>query len=425
MTAILMIGSILLLVAMLGGVAWIARRWRLHPEVARKTIHVGLGLYCLTLPALFDRPGPVVGICGMAVVLLLAVRAAKQRNAGLGAGLHGVARESYGELLFAVSVALLFVFGHRNIVTYLVPLAILTLSDAAAALVGIRYGHARFRVEEGVKSLEGAAIFLLTAWIITMSLLLAFSDAPRLNVIVLGGLIALYGTLVEASSWRGWDNFFLPMAIHMVLSNNLDAPPWLLLEGAGIGTAGLAAMILLRKRLGLDAHAAGFMATVLATIGMASSIWNVIVPTLALSCHLLAREPEADRRPYPHLRLSLVMVLLAFAWYLFGVLTSYPTAYAFNVSFGAFGLALLANRGRLWLALTLVPVFWVAITVRSLFQTVYPPPDLANLEWRLVILMAAALLPAAARSLSWPIAGEGLGLLALAAGGATFRYLLW
>ena len=425
MTAILMIGSIVLLVAMLSGVAWFARRWQLHPEIARKTIHVGLGLYCLTLPALFDRPGPVLGICGMAVVLLLAVRAAKQRHAGLGAGLHGVARESYGELLFAVSVALLFVFGQGNLVTYLVPLAILTLSDAAAALVGVRYGHARFRVEEGVKSVEGAAIFLMTAWIITMCLLLGFSDAPRLNVIVLGGLIALYGTLVEASSWRGWDNFFLPMAIYMVLSHNLDAPPSLLLEGAAVGTAGLAAMILLRKRLGLDAHAAGFMATVLATIGMASSTWNVIVPALALGCHLVAREPDVERRPYPHLRLSLVMVLLAFAWYLFGVLTPYPTVYAFNVSFGAFGVALLASRGRLRLALALVPVFWVAVAMRSLFQTAYPPADLANMEWRLIVLTAAAVLPAAALSLSWPIAGEGIGLLALAAGGTTFRFLLW
>ncbi|HLZ65704.1 MAG TPA: hypothetical protein VKQ29_05700 [Aliidongia sp.] len=425
MTALLMIGSIVLLVAVLGAVAWGARRWQLHPEVARKTIHVGLGLYCLTLPALFDRTGPVLGICGMAVILLLAARAAKQRHAGLGAGLHGVARESYGELLFAISVALLFVFGHRNLVTYLVPLAILTLSDAAAALVGIRYGHARFRVEEGVKSLEGAAIFLLTAWIITMSLLLDFSEAPRLNVIVLGGLIALYGTLVEAQSWRGWDNFFVPMAIHMVLSNNLEAPPSLLLEGAGIGIAGLAAMLLLRRRLGLDAHAAGFMATVLATIGMASSTWNVVVPALALGCHLLARDPDDGLRPYPHLRLALVMVLLAFAWYLFGVLTPYPTVYAFNVSFAALGLALLGSRGRIWLALAMVPVFWVAVAARWLLQAPAPPFDAANMEMRLCILLLAAAVPSAARRLSWRIAGEGLGLLALAAGGATLRSLLW
>jgi dolichol kinase len=424
-TQALTAGSVLLLVAMLGAATWLARRADLHPEVARKMIHVGLGLYCMTFPAMFDEPAPVLEICGAALIILLGVRVAKARGTGLAGGLHGVARHSYGEILFAVSVALLFVLGHTEPVTYLVPLAILTLSDAAAAVVGVRYGRAHFRVAESYKTVEGAVIFFLTAWIITMILLLAFSSAPRLNVIVFGCLIALYGTLVEASSWDGWDNFFLPMAIFAVLQNNLEAPPTLLLEGAAIGAAALAATLLVRAFLGLDAHAAAFMATVLATIGMASSTWNVIVPALALACHLAVERSEKSLRSPPHLRLSLVMVLLAFTWYLVPHVTPYPTIGSFNLCFAAFGVALVAGRGRFLVALTLVPVFLGAMAIRPVLTADTALLNTPTLKLRVTVLLLAAILPAAARFVGRSLSYEGLGLAALGAGAVGLGFVVW
>ena len=44
-------------------------------------------------------------------------------------------------------------------VLYVLPILILTLCDAASALVGSRYGKRIFRIEEGSKSIEGVVVF--------------------------------------------------------------------------------------------------------------------------------------------------------------------------------------------------------------------------------------------------------------------------
>lgn len=421
---LLAIGSVLLLVALLAAAAFLARRYGLHPELARKAVHVGLGLYSLTFPLLFQTPGPVLAICGTAVALLMGLRLGRASGRGLGAGLHGVARESYGELLFGASVALLFVLGHRTPVTYVLPLAILALSDAAAALVGVRYGRATFRIEDGYKSVEGAAIFFLTAWIISMSLLLLLSGAPRLNVVVLGGVIAAYGTLVESVSWRGWDNFFLPVGLHLVLLHQMDSPPWMLLTGAAAGLAWLLGgrWLAPARHLGLDRHTAVFTAALLATIGLASNAWNVVLPSLAFGCHLLAEARSPALRPNPHLKLGLVIVMLGIAWYLVSDVTGMFTVTAFNASFGALSVAVLAAAGRPVLALAAVPLFWAVIEARALLPGAPPADGMAAKATLLLLLAGAAGLASLARMRWRPVACEGMGVLALAAGAAMFAF---
>jgi phytol kinase len=415
MTALLIALSLLLMIGLLATTTVITRRLGLHPETARKTIHVGLGLYCLCFPLLFDQPGPVIVLCASAVILMLALRASRYRHSGLGAGLHGVARESYGELLFAVSVALVFTLGHRQAVTYLLPIAILTLSDAAAALVGVRYGRVKFRIDGGYKSLEGAVIFMLTAWIISMCLLLMFSHASRLSVIVLGCLIAVYGTLVEGASWRGWDNFFLPIAIHTVLLHALGVPSGVLLATAAISLLCWGAVLLVGPRLGLDRHAATFLTAVVATIAMVSSPWNIVLPIVALLGHVASRDASPEGFT-PHLRLGLVMMMLALAWYLVGELTSLPILYAFNTSFGALALALLAARGRTYAALLMLPLCWILIEARSLVGPGWTPTDRTS-QMRLLGVLAVALAAGAVgHRLRRPPPCEGVGVISFAAG---------
>ena len=98
----------------------------------------------------------------------------------------------------------------------------LTLSDAAAALIGTRYGRKLFAVEAGTKSLEGVAMFFLVTWIVAMVLLLLMTDIGRVNVVLLSLAVAAFGALVEADSWRGFDNLFVPVGIHLFLARHLE-----------------------------------------------------------------------------------------------------------------------------------------------------------------------------------------------------------
>jgi dolichol kinase len=413
---LLIVASLALLVAVLAVVAQLTRRLGLDAEVARKTIHVSLGLYCLTFPLLFDRPWQVIVLCAAAFAVLLAARLRALRD-GLGCGLLGIARQSHGDLLFAVAVALIFLLQQGEVVAYVLPLTILTLCDAAAALVGSRYGRNLFTIEAGRKSWEGAAMFLLTAWIISMALLLLLSDAPRLNVIVLGFAIAAYGTTIEAASWRGWDNLFVPLALNLLLTHHLHASPATLLIGLGVFLLTLLVVGRTGRRLGLDPHAGYFIATMLWTIAIASTAWNVVLPGAALICYALAQR----RRPaegFPHLQAALATIVVALFWYVLNAVSNLGTVYSFNVSFAAMGAALLTLCGTfgIWGSAAAALVLSAAVHVFALNGIGWTPTDARAVAATLVLVGGAGAVAVAARRWLAPDWPARLAAPAIAAG---------
>ena len=99
-------GSVILLALVLWSVSRLSKIAKLDPEVGRKLVHISLGLYCLMFPFVFSNAWEVGATCALAVGVFMLARG-KMRDS-LGGGLHSVERTSYGELLFAVSVGLLF-----------------------------------------------------------------------------------------------------------------------------------------------------------------------------------------------------------------------------------------------------------------------------------------------------------------------------
>jgi dolichol kinase len=331
------------MVGLLGAVSALARRLELSAEVARKGIHVGLGLYCLSFPWLFNQAWQVWLLSALALTLLMAVRTSRALRAGLGHGLFSVARQSYGDVLFAVAVALTFLLSKGVLVAYLMPIAILTLSDAAAALVGSQYGRKLFVVEQGRKSWEGVAMFFLTAWLVALLVLLLASEASRGTIVLLSFIVAVYGTSVEATSWRGLDNLFVPIALCLLLVHHLDASLFDLGVGAALFVGALVCLWLVGRWFGLGGHAAYFFASLLATIAMATATWNIVLPAALLGLYGLVRP-----RPRQEQALSFGLALLGLIlfWYALAEATGYSTAFAYNISLATFGAGLMIVHDR-------------------------------------------------------------------------------
>ena len=70
----------------------------IDPELARKLVHMGMGIACLPFPWLFSAPWPVWILAGMAAVALAALRTVPVLRRELGGVLHGVQRASFGEV---------------------------------------------------------------------------------------------------------------------------------------------------------------------------------------------------------------------------------------------------------------------------------------------------------------------------------------
>lgn len=306
--------SLLVLLGMMALVRRAAQAYGLSAEIQRKLVHIGTGLYALCLPWLFTDRWPVFVLLGLTMLVMLALRLPSVANGGLGAALHGVERQSYGDFMLAIAIGLCFLLSNGQAVLYVLPIAVLTLADAAAALAGSTYGKRFFQVEDGTKSFEGSAIFFLVTLVISMVCLLLLSDVPRPNVIALSLICAAFGALVEADSWQGFDNLFLPMGLLLFLSENLtDTPIELLLLMLGF----LVTVISFRKvanHLGLSRHSARVYVIAVFLLMSVTALENMILPLAVLAAHIWARSQTASNARFPDLDIVAGLGLISFMW---------------------------------------------------------------------------------------------------------------
>jgi len=97
------------------------------PEVARKSVHVLMGLTCAAFPWIFDKPAAVWILAVLATLPMVVLRTVPALRAGVGAVLHGIKRPSYGEVLFAPAVAAVFHLADGDVYLYLIPILVLIL----------------------------------------------------------------------------------------------------------------------------------------------------------------------------------------------------------------------------------------------------------------------------------------------------------
>lgn len=382
------VGSVILLAGVLVGVGVLGRRLKIQPELARKIIHVSLGLYCLSFPWVFSQAWEVAAVCLLAGGVFVIARA----RPSLGEGLHGVKRFSYGELLFAVSVALLFWLkdGHYSLaerglqsepqlILYILPLLILTLCDAASALIGVNYGRMQFPVEEGVKSVEGVVTFILTAWIAALVALLLFTDLGRGDVIVLALIAALFGSLFEAASWRGLDNLFIPVGLYFILANLLPRGTIELLVITAAFAGGSLLLMGLGVKLGLTRHMVASGMSLLFCIAIFAGPLAILTPCAAFIAYYVVWR-DGVRRDVPHDALNMVITVLTVALCVFvlSALLRVDTIFVFNLAFACLATGILvrfSSQGAAWLAGAIVCICAVGL-IRTLAIPVWRPGDL-------------------------------------------------
>lgn len=199
-------------VALHGGILLARRAWRPSGELTRKLIHMTTGTLALSFPVLFTAAWPVVILAGGACLIVLWTRhTAPGRRFERWYGLGSSRRlESLGEFYFAAAIGLLFLLVRTDLVRYAFPLAAITYGDAAAAIVGKRWGRRKYRTPAGeTKSLEGSAAFLAVACLAGAAVFVAAGvSVSAVGVPIVA--VALVMTVLEAVSVRGLDNILVP-----------------------------------------------------------------------------------------------------------------------------------------------------------------------------------------------------------------------
>lgn len=235
-----------ILTALMGAVRLLQKH--MPPELSRKAVHIGMGCVCLAFPWIFHEGWPVVLLAVIAVLGLAATRYFRPLQRTIGGVLGGVERQSFGEFYFPVAVATIFLLAGPDTLFYIIPILTLTVADSVGALIGVRYGFARYHTDEGLKSAEGSVAFFTAAFLSCHIPLLLFSQVGRAESLLISLTAGFIVMLLEAIAWRGQDNLIIPIGMFILLKFYVALTPVALLNRLLIAVALVILVLLLRKR---------------------------------------------------------------------------------------------------------------------------------------------------------------------------------
>ena len=189
--------------------------WRsnkLRGESARKFIHILVGSYVAFWPFYisFDTIQLISALFLIAVGISLKFKIFKS--------IHGVARKTWGEVLFAVCIGLLAVLTDNPWV-FMACILHMSVADGFAALAGKRWGKGnRYHISRHEKSVIGTTIFWLCSLLIT-GLAVINIDYLQAHTLMLIGLLPIATSFTENFGVGGTDNILVPVLVFLALSN--------------------------------------------------------------------------------------------------------------------------------------------------------------------------------------------------------------
>jgi phytol kinase len=270
----------------------------LDPEWVRKLFHIGGGILGLALPWVFDDIVPVLLLGALVGLLFFLMRVVPALRENLGQVLLGIRRKTVGDFCFVASFALLFWLARGDKLLYSIPILLVALADALAALIGQTYGKFPLHMHGDRKTIEGAFTFLLIAFLCIHVPVLLSGKTGRVESLLIAVDIGFMVMLAEAAAWWGLDNLLIPILGYMALKSMLAMDAAALLAHLGF-VLGLGVIVYLARphtTLGDDALAGGVLwGYVIWAVGG----WEWVVPPLL---QLIAYANVTGRTPRDHRR---------------------------------------------------------------------------------------------------------------------------
>ena len=181
--------------------------------LARKVLHIGAVGACAAAPLLLEDLAALIGVVLIATLVLLAL---------VGSGRffrEASGRPGWGIALFPIPYLMLLLafpaLGDRWLIA--LPMAILALSDAAAAVVGILISSHSYHLTKDRKTLGGSTAFAVTAATLIMVWPGPLQVLDGRTLFLCAVVVALLLTVVEALGSNGWDNVFIPSGAAILL----------------------------------------------------------------------------------------------------------------------------------------------------------------------------------------------------------------
>lgn len=184
---------------------------RLRGESARKLIHIVVGSYVAFWP--FFISFEMIQLISAAFLLVVAV----SLKLNIFKSIHGVTRQTWGEVLFAVGIGLMAVLTDEPWI-FAACILHLSVADGLAALTGLTWGEkTTYTINGHKKSLVGTGVFWLCSLVITAVAIyhLPYLQLESRNLLL---WLPLATAFTENVSFGGTDNVLVPLIVYLGLT---------------------------------------------------------------------------------------------------------------------------------------------------------------------------------------------------------------
>lgn len=217
------------IVGLLASAQILRMRTGMKLEYTRKLVHFGAGCLVCAFPFIFNSIGSVAVMSLSFLGIMVVSKIRHMLDA-----VHEDGRNSAGAYLYPVAVFLIFLWSDGNWLHFVVPILLLTIPDAVAALVGKEYGSITYAVNRQYRSLEGSFMFFLIAFLCILIPVLLTEVVDNRTAILIALLLALIITGIEAVSVFGVDNLFVPLVGYLGLTRLLALPTDILIGNLAV-----------------------------------------------------------------------------------------------------------------------------------------------------------------------------------------------
>jgi phytol kinase len=191
----------------------------LKGEYARKFVHICTATFAAFWPLMMNR----VQIVLLSVLFMVVLVVVKKLN--LFKSLRGVHRTTYGEIWYAVGIALCALLFTENAI-YAIAVLHMALADGFAAIVGVGMGSKakKFTYNGSKKSIEGTLTFLAISfflnagyWLYLSGQHLSINGISPLIIPLYSIVCAFTLAVAEIVSPKGSDNVIIPLLAGFLL----------------------------------------------------------------------------------------------------------------------------------------------------------------------------------------------------------------
>jgi phytol kinase len=192
--------------------------FKLRAEYSRIFSHIFTGLASLFFVQFFSDHWYVIALCIQSSLFIYITK-----KFDLLSSHHNVERITNGSSLFFIGILIAYLISlyKRDFSIYIIAVAILSLSDPSASLLGLnmKRGFLPAMTASGPgKTYLGSIGFFITAFIILVVGLSHFYSMNLSRLLSYSIMIALLATTVEAISSKGTDNLTVPILVSTLLS---------------------------------------------------------------------------------------------------------------------------------------------------------------------------------------------------------------